>query len=164
MIKWFAKANDSVISHCRCISALAATNGQLDCPWCGCGWMISCIVCRKGFIFARIVEIESTYEEVLATDTRNRGLKNVTAAAIADCASWMRDTLAPFPVGETIVYLDGGYFEVDARNIEFEGIYARHTLDRLPHTISLEKPDYLRHVLGDPNYWYERERPNRNIL
>lgn len=163
MIKWFAKANDDVISHCKCENALAATNGQLDCPWCGCGWMISCIDCRRGFIFARIVEVDSTYEAVLTTDARNRGLKAVTAAAIRDYAAWMSEALAPFPIGATIVYLDGDYFQADATNIQFEGLYARHDLDRLPHAISLEQPNYLREVLGDPSYWRERERPDRNI-
>lgn len=161
MTKWFAKANNDVLSHCRCTDALAATNGQLDCPWCGCGWMISCIECRKGFIFARIVEVDSTYEDILAQDAKTRGLRNVTEKEISDYAAFMREMLEPFPIGATIVYLDGEYFLVDAANVEFEGIYAHHKLDRLPHAVARNESEYLRRVLGDPKYWQERERPDR---
>jgi hypothetical protein len=160
--KWFAKANDDVISHCRCEGALAATEGQFDCPWCGCGWLISCIECRKAFTFAKIVDVDSTYEEILTKDAKTRGLKTVTPEDIAHYAATMRDLLAPLELGATIVYLDGRYFQIDETDIEFEGFHARHKLDRLPHALTREDPDYLLRTLGDMQYWSDRERPNRH--
>ena len=161
MVKWFAKANDEVLSHCRCEGALAATTGQLDCPWCGCGWLISCMDCRKAFTFAKIVEVDSTYEQLLAADWRKRGHTGEQPSDTPKFAAWMEAALAQFPVGATIVYLDGDYLSVDSTDVEFEGIYARHSLERLPHAISRERPGYLREVLGDAAYWQDREIPDR---
>ena len=162
MVKWFAKANDDVLSHCRCSDTLAATTGQTDCPWCGCGWLISCRECHKAFVFAKIVEVDATYDQLLAEDAQRRGLKSVTQDDIRDVAASMERALAPFPIGATIVYLDGEYFLVDATNIEFEGLYARHKLERLPHAIALEQPEHLRAFLSDTKYWLAHERPNRH--
>ena len=55
MVKYIAKANNDVLSHCQCADTLAAGPAQLDCPWCGCGWLFSCIKCRKAFTFGRVV-------------------------------------------------------------------------------------------------------------
>ena len=161
MVKWFAKANDDVLSHCRCTVALAATTGQLDCPWCGCGWLISCMECRKAFTFAKIVEVDFTYEQLLADDWRKRGHQSDPPDA-SGFAAWLERALARFPVGATIVYLDGDYFSPDETDIAFEGLYAHHKFDRLPHAIALSQPSYLDDTLGDSAYWLERERPDRN--
>ena len=67
------KANDEVLSFCACQQPLVALPGQLDCPWCGCGWLASCIECRKAFTFAKVVDVDLTYEQIVRRDAINRG-------------------------------------------------------------------------------------------
>lgn len=57
--KFFFKADDDVLSHCTCTDAPAQSSSQLDCPWCGCGWLISCATCGKAFTFAEVRETTS---------------------------------------------------------------------------------------------------------
>ncbi|HJN76044.1 MAG TPA: hypothetical protein QGF58_19085 [Myxococcota bacterium] len=53
MTRFLIKDSDDLLSFCKCDTGLVGVPGQLDCPWCGCGWMLSCIDCRKSFVFAR---------------------------------------------------------------------------------------------------------------
>lgn len=59
-ILYLVKKNDDVISHCKCEESFVGEEGQLDCPWCGCGWLFSCSKCRKAFTFSEAAEIEKT--------------------------------------------------------------------------------------------------------
>jgi hypothetical protein len=162
MAKWIAKANDDVLSHCRCEAPLAGTPGQLDCPWCGCGWLISCAVCRRAFAYGRVVEIEQTTQQFIADDYARRGFKSVTADEIKQDAAFTEDMLAPFGVGEIVVYLDGLFVALHERDVSFTGIFAKHRLDTLPHAAALQTPATLRETLGDKRYWLDRERPDRD--
>ena len=74
----------------------------------------------------------------------------------------MAADLAPFAVGQIVVYLDGSYWPLDATDIAFDGYYASHRLARLPHAEALEEPERLRALLGDKGYWLDRERPDRD--
>src|SRR5262245_31898380 len=65
---WLVKANNNFISWCRCDDAPIAWGQQLDCPWCGCGWLFSCLKCRKSFTFARAVLMKETIQELAARD------------------------------------------------------------------------------------------------
>jgi hypothetical protein len=159
MIKLLAKANDDVLSHCRCTSSLASIPGQLDCPWCGCGWLIGCTQCRRVFTYACVVEVDTDYQAHVQSDRRRGGYADFDPPELADCASWLEDTLADIPVGATVVYLDGMYFEVDDKPGRFEGIYALHDLPCLPHHAALTDPAGLRATLGEPSYWVDRARP-----
>ena len=67
-----------------------------------------------------------------------------------------------FDVGDVVVYLDGNYFRLDSTDIDLEGLYSLHKFERLPHAQTLDEPGYLRRLLGEPNYWRERERPDRH--
>jgi hypothetical protein len=161
MIKYIAKANDNVISHCKCRAPLASPPGQLDCPWCGCGWMICCTDCGKAFVYGKVVNADDTYDTLIRMNYVRRGYTNVTDEELQNDARMMEEMLTPFEVGDIVVYFDGCYFSVGEEPIEFEGLYASHKLDRLPHAIALKRPEYLREVLGDVNYWLSRERPER---
>jgi hypothetical protein len=46
---YLRKANDDFVSHCKCPKAdsLISSPGQMDCPWCGCGWLFICSRCNK---------------------------------------------------------------------------------------------------------------------
>ena len=159
--KFFFKANDDVLSHCRCEGAPAQSTGQLDCPWCGCGWMIPCSRCGKSFTFAEVREIEIPLIELGRREAEARGLKGVSDEEITGWAEAMAEKLDCFEVGDIVAYLDGSYWAVDATDIAFDGYFASHNLARLPHAEALGDPAHLDRVLGDPKYWFERERPDR---
>lgn len=124
--------------------------------------MICCTKCGKAFVYAAVVEIDDTYENLIRTDYARGGYTSVTDEDIRNDASLMEEMLEPFNVGEIIVYFDGEYFKLGAQLIEFEGLFARHKLERLPHAVALDHPEYLREHLGGSAYWFERERPDRN--
>lgn len=159
MIKLLSKANDDVLSHCQCSTPLASLPSQLDCPWCGCGWLIGCTQCRRAFTYAQVVEVKTDYETYIQDDRRRGGFEDYDPSELSDCASWLEDTLADLHVGKTVVYLDGMYFEVDAEPAAFEGLYALHELQRLPHFQALRKPALLRATLGERSYWLDRALP-----
>lgn len=161
MIKYVAKANDDVLSHCTCESPLAAVPGQLDCPWCGCGWLICCAECGRAFVYGRIVETNDTYESLVAADYKRRGFKTITDDDIKNDAAMLAELLEPFDVGETVVYLDGLFFRLHERDLAFTGIFSKHDFGELPHAVAVREPTYLRSVLGNRTYWFDRERPDR---
>ena len=159
--KWLYKANDDVLSFCTCKDAVAMSSGQLDCPWCGCGWLISCTQCRKAFTFAEvrasdISPVERGWEEV-----RIRGIE-ATEEEVNGWAESMAEAIEPFEVGDIVVYLDGEYFRLDSTDVHFEGYFAEHRLARLPHAEALADPPALDRKLGDTSYWLERELPDRD--
>ncbi len=162
MPKWLAKASDEGLSHCTCAASLAGLSGQLDCPWCGCGWMISCATCRKAFIFARVVEIDQSYEDFVRTDLLGRGLLEVDETEVREGAAWLVETFADFAVGDTVIYLDGCYIRADQRPIAFEGLYAKHDHPEAPQTLALRQGRPLIELLGSPQWWFDRERPDRD--
>ncbi len=160
--KYFFKANNDILSFCDCEGEPAMSSGQFDCPWCGCGWMIGRTKCSKSFIFAEVRETDLSLIEIARRDAERRGLTTVTEDEIAECAAGMRETLENFAVGDVVVYLDGGYFRIDCTNIAFDGYYARHDLPRLPHADALADPPLLRRILGDEQYWLDRELSERD--
>jgi len=160
--KFLFKANDDVLSHCRCEGAPAMSEGQLDCPWCGCGWLIACSQCRKSFTFAEVRETDIPLLELGRREAEARGLKDITDEQVADWAEGMADTLSYFEIGDIVVYLDGLYWRIDETDIAFKGFYAAHDLKRLPHVEALNDPGHLDRMLGDPNYWFDRELPDRD--
>lgn len=131
--KILVKANDELISHCRCDTAFA-TNGQLDCPWCGCGWLFTCAQCRRAFTFAKVIEVD------VAPD---------------DAMIYAGSDLDLFETGETAIYLDGMLLGPGDTDLDFTGYFARHAMDALPHAKARSKAD-LDAVFGDPAYWTSR--------
>jgi hypothetical protein len=159
--KFFFKANDDIISHCACTNEPAMSTGQLDCPWCGCGWMISCSKCLKAFVFAEVRETDIPLIELGRREAKSRGLTTITETEIAEWAEGMAETLDCFNVGDVVVYLDGSYWTINSENIDFEGYFAHHRLDRLPHADAINDPDSLEAMLGDTSYWLDRELADR---
>jgi hypothetical protein len=159
--KFLFKASDAVVSHCRCADAPAMSTSQLDCPWCGCGWLIPCSRCGKSFTFAEVRETDIPLLELGRREVARRGLTAVSEAEIEEWAEGMAEMLDCFDVGDTVVYLDGSYWTVDSTEVEFEGYFARHKLAQLPHALALDDPAMLDKVLGDKRYWRQRELPDR---
>jgi predicted RNA-binding Zn-ribbon protein involved in translation (DUF1610 family) len=156
MVKYIAKANNDVLSHCQCDATLAAGPAQLDCPWCGCGWLISCIKCRKAFTYARVIDVDRTYADIVREDFKSRGSDD-DEEDIVHGVQWMAEALAEFAVGDIVVYLDGSYLKLDTANFAYDGWFAQHDFDRLPHAEALTNPATLRDTLGDQQYWLDRE-------
>ena len=157
MPKFIFKANDDVISHCDCKDVPAMSSGQMDCPWCGCGWLICCSKCNKAFTFGEVREVESSLIDIGKAEVEARGIADVVDEdEIAEWAEGMRSEFEAYDVGQILVYLDGEYFPINETNIEFDGMYATHQFEVLPHRLALSDPAALETVLGDPKYWEDR--------
>ena len=164
MNKFIFKANNNVLSHCTCEDEPAMSGGQADCPWCGCGWLISCSKCAKSFTFAEVRETNISLEILARREAVRRGKGDmISSDNIAKWVTSMTTLLAPFDTGQKLVYLDGRYFPVDAHNINFKGIYAEHKFSVLPHYEALDDASILESILGSPTYWRDRARFNRVI-
>ncbi len=164
MTKFLFKANDDVISHCTCPAgeARAMSTAQLDCPWCGCGWLIPCVKCGKSFTYGVIKETDMDIMDIARTEVKARNLTDhITEEDIKDWAKAMAEDFNRFDVGQKVIYLDGSYFPLDAKNIEFDGYFAHHKLETLPHAEAIKNPSKLKEILYNKDYWFERELPER---
>lgn len=162
MFKTLVKANDDLISFCRCAPAFA-TSGQADCPWCGCGWLFTCVDCRKAFTFARVAETEFSPEDLARRDFLRFGIKDADLKAehIAAKAEWLSDQIEDLEVGTVCIILDGCVLPVEARDVAFDGWFARHAFDRPPQVAADGDRNVLEAMVGTAQYWLDRERPDR---
>jgi len=154
-ILYLVKKNDDVISHCKCEESLVGEEGQLDCPWCGCGWLFSCSKCRKAFTFAEAVEIEKTWEEIAHEDLTAYYNREPTETDISEWVQRMKYMMSHIRLGETYVYLDGCYIPAKDKDIKFEGLYANHKFKVLPQVSALEDSSSIPATLENPEYWYK---------
>ena len=154
---YLAKANDELISECQCESALATYPPQMDCPWCGCGWLFTCIECRKAFTFAKAVTVEDPLEELARRDII--GLTGNDDGSHRD--EWlqvMRELLSDVEEGRQYVYLDGFFLPADIDEpLEVVGWHSRHMLDFLPQVEALNDERLLDGMLGSQDYWLENQ-------
>jgi hypothetical protein len=160
LAKYLEKANNETVSFCQCEHALASIPGQLDCPWCGCGYLMSCTYCRKSFTYAQVVEIDLTYVEIVTAD-RKRGGYDTATEVVKSQADWLADVMQDFETGDLVVYFDGFFLKLDAADLELEGLFANHSLARLHHHDALIAPAALIATLGNVGYWLDRERLDR---
>ena len=112
-------------------------------------------------MFAEVRETDIPLIELGRREVKARGLTTITEEDIAEWADGMAETLDCFNVGDIVVHLDGNYWTIDSENLDFEGYFAHHQLDRLPHADALKDLDSLDAMLGDPRYWLDRELPDR---
>lgn len=162
MPKFIFKANDDAISYCSCVGQPAMSMGQLSCPWCGCGWLLSCSRCTKSFTYAVVRHTDIPLIELARREAAAIGLRSRTERDHEEWATVMAEMLEPFQIGDIVVYLDGRYFPLHAKNIRFDGIFATHDLDALPHAAALHDASALAEVLGRKAYWLTRERRSQN--
>src|SRR5687768_15525058 len=87
-IIYLKKATAELVSNCKCDDGRITYPPQQGCPWCGCGWLFTCISCRKAFTFATPVELETTWEELAIADWKGWGLQRVSKKNIT---SWVAD-------------------------------------------------------------------------
>lgn len=156
---YLVKANDEVVSHCKCGDGRITFPPQMDCPWCGCGWLFTCIRCRKAFTFAEGVVLDEAWEETAASDLRRRWNREPEQIDIDQWVDAMKELLADVIPGKRYVCLDGRIISVSEESVSFDGWHSRHDLDRVPQVTALSDPSILKATLGNPEYWRSRALP-----
>ncbi|MGG7568419.1 hypothetical protein ACQ5SO_19880 [Rhodovulum sp. DZ06] len=157
MVKLILKAGgDHPISFCDCdpqADFAVATSGQLDCPWCGCGWLFTCSRCRRAFTWGVVADSTRTAEEV-ARHLAGLGPDDAVGAEDREEYEWLEHGLRDLAPGTRVVLLDGGILPLD-EPVDLHGWMSRHRFDRLPH---LDAPSAaaLDALFGDKTYWLER--------
>lgn len=154
---YLRKANSNVVNHCKCADGYISAPGQMDCPWCGCGWLFTCSDCRKALTFAEGVEVDFTLEEMALRDLQhwNRAGTAPSAEDIQGWVDFMRTFLQGVELGRRYVYLDGVVIPTDADGITFEGIHSSHDLAVVPQVEALRDQSIIRDLLSNPRYWHE---------
>lgn len=158
---WLVKSRDSVCCHCRCKRGLISGPDQLDCPWCGCGWLFSCLKCRRAFTFARACTVTQTIEELARADWIGAWERDPTKKELADWTEALREFTSDLEEGSEYVYLDGVAVPVGIGPVEFVGICKRHRLDTVPHMDALSDPSVIERTLSNPSYWKKRRHPRK---
>lgn len=157
---YLKKASDELVCHCTCDDAPITFPPQMDCPWCGCGWLFCCAVCRKAFTFAVCVEMNESWEATARRDLDNRGADfKPSEHDIADWVDAMQEMCRDLEVGQQYVYLDGWFIPRDTEEIVIEGMHAYHELDGVPQVIALQDKAIVEEVLANKDYWTENEVP-----
>ena len=159
---YLAKANDDVVSHCRCspADALIKSPSQMDCPWCGCGWLFVCLNCRRAFTFARAVTTSLSLEEIGRRDLEEQSGEPPSKDELDGWIDATRIMLQGVILGETYVYLDGYYLPANCEALAFDGWTARHELPRLPQAEAVVSGQVLERTLADRRYWDDRRLPD----
>ena len=157
---YLVKDSDDLISWCKCPIALASAPGQLDCPWCGCGWLFSCVTCRKAFTFARGVVVDRTLESIGADDLHGMGGK-WGDDALHDWVISMSELLKGVEPGQRYVYLDGWFLPADRSPPRLDGWYARHQLAEAPQISALRDRSFLDSTVGSRGYWVANALPQQ---
>jgi hypothetical protein len=158
---YLQKANDKLLCHCECQTALITFPPQMDCPWCGCGWLFCCATCRKAFTFAVAVEVNESWEATALRDLKNRG-EDFEEPSNDDIAAWieaMQVMCEDLELGEEYVYLDGWFIPTSTDEINIEGMHSYHELEGVPQVIALEDKNVLTELLGNQEYWTENQVP-----
>jgi hypothetical protein len=153
---YLVKANDKLISLCKCESTVIAGPAQMDCPWCGCGWLFVCPTCHKAFTFARAEVVDQTWEDLAHRDLDGKSGRRATDKQAREWVSFMKTLLKGIQAGKEYVYIDGRVFPTDARKLRFEGWHSRHELATIPQAEGLVNRAALEQTLDNERYWHER--------
>lgn len=156
-ITYLKKHNDELISHCKCEFAIAAYPPQMNCPWCGCGWLLTCIDCRKAFTFAEAIELDTTWEELAKRDIESRGHKTASAEDIDCWVDSMKEIMAEIEVGKVYVCLDGNIIPANAKSVDIEGWMSKHDFEFVPQVEALKDPSIIDKYLSNSEYWHANE-------
>jgi hypothetical protein len=154
---FLAKANNDLISYCKCEHTFIGAPAQMDCPWCGCGWLFICPKCRKAFTFARAERCDLTWEELAHNDLDGKYGKQPSQEDVDEWIGFMKILTKNLEPGKQYAYIDGWVFPIDKRQLSFEGAHARHNLEAVPQATALSDRESLEQTLGNPGYWQERK-------
>lgn len=104
-------------------------------------------------MFADGVKLDATWEDLAREDIRNSWKEEPADDVVADWVEEMQHILHDIQPGERYVILDGAVIPADATGAEFEGWYARHDLDSLPHIDALTDDTVIPQRLANMDYW-----------
>ncbi len=152
---YLRKANDDFVSHCKCDKADAwiTSPGQMDCPWCGCGWLFICGRCSKAFTFAEAAAIDESWEDTGTRNVRSLYERDPEAGEIDEWVQFMKILLKGIRPGETYVYFDGYVVPATAAGVKIEGWHSRHELDFVPQVAAMTDPAISDRLLSARDYW-----------
>ena len=156
---YLVKANDLLISHCHCGDGQITFPPQMDCPWCGCGWLFTCITCRKAFCFAKGIVVYESWEDTAKRDLRNRSKTDPTDDDVKSWVGAMKVLLADVVEGPQYVCLDGFIIPTTDSAIRFEGWHSRHDLPYVPQVLALSDSSVMQSSIGNPKYWWSTALP-----
>lgn len=152
---YLRKASNDLVSHCSCADAYVSAPGQMDCPWCGCGWLFTCYDCRKAFTFAEAVEVDFSLEEMARRDLLQQGSAQPFDEDVQSWVEFMEVFLDGAQAGRRYVYFDSYIIPVDADGLKVEGIHSSHALPVVPQVEALRDASIIRDLLGNPRYWQD---------
>ena len=152
---YLRKANDDLVSHCRCgkADALISSPGQMDCPWCGCGWLFICSRCRKAFTFAEVVEINESWGQTADRTIRALYRREPEEGEAEEWVGFMKILLKDIQSGLQYVYLDGWVIPTTAGGVHIQGWHSHHDLEFVPQVAALEDPQVQTSLLSSREYW-----------
>ncbi len=159
---YLRKANDDFVSHCKCdkADALISSPGQMDCPWCGCGWLFICSRCRKAFTFAEVVEVDVSWERTADRTLRALYQRQPKRGEGEEWIGFMKILLKGIRLGEQYVYLDGWVIPTTAGGVNIEGWHSRHNLEFVPQVAALDDPEVRSGLLSSRAYWQSTAIPH----
>lgn len=158
---YLVKANDDLVSWCSCANAPIASSAQMGCPWCGCGWLFTCLYCHGAFTFARAVMMKESLEELAAHEVpRTQKIvsmqgeirEEVLIPTVEDWIKAMQPLIGNLELGRKYVYFDGRAIPADASGLRFKGMRRSHDLDHIPQVRALTDPS-AEALLHDIKYW-----------
>ena len=155
---WLVKDNNDLVCHCDCKSAMSGPFPQADCPWCGCGWLFSCLTCHKSFTFARVAWIDMPIQMLATRMCWTPSKRGPAQEEVSEAVEFMRWAVEDLREGDRVVVLDYELLKVDEEGpIEFDGVFAHHELECVPQVRALKDPSYIERTIGRTQYWLERE-------
>jgi hypothetical protein len=150
---YLVKANDDLVSRCKCGDGRVSFPPQMDCPWCGCGWLFTCIMCRKAFTFARAVEIDATWDDLARQDLRTTRKREPMDHDVNRWMGAMQELLQAIEVGKQYVCFDGHIIATDAKGVRINGWHRQHDLSFVPQIKALTDPTIDQTILSSRAYW-----------
>jgi hypothetical protein len=152
---YLRKANNDYVSHCNCdkTDALIASPGQLDCPWCGCGWLFICGKCSKAFTFAEGVMVNESWQDTANRTIRVKQQRNPLPGEVEEWIGFMKMLLKEVEPGEQYVYFDGFVIPTTASGITIEGWHSNHDLDVVPQIAALRGDEVWDLRLCSLQWW-----------
>lgn len=160
-ITYLKKASDDLISFCSCGDGRVTFPAQMDCPWCGCGWLFTCITCRKAFTFAEGVEIETTWQDLARDDIRNKWKEEPSEEDVESWIEAMKEILADVREGGRYVIIDGAVITSDSTDLNFDGWAAHHEFKEVPQVRALTNTAILEEQLSNRSYWSANALPEK---
>ncbi len=125
----------------------------MECPWCGCGWLFTCISCRKAFTFATAIETDEPWDEIARRDIMGQTGSDPDDEYVAQWVAAMKEITADVVPGKEYVCLDGVLVPSEATGLQYTGWHAAHDLDFVPQVRALEDESILEEILGNLDYW-----------